>query len=220
MALSVRHAAIFVAIIGCMALAYRAPALKRARVIPRICALLRRAYPDVRAEFEALPRAMITTRHRSPHEWGGGPNIHDLMELHRYSTGWMYAWKNATEPNHDWQNFGLVFDGRPIGRNCELCPRTMELLANIPGLEIAGFSLLRAHGRIDAHTDKLHPRNRTFHLGIYGQGHSILHIQQGGSVRTLRQSEGEALAFDSRQMHWVHNAHDDIRVVLYLDVRI
>lgn len=182
--------------------------------------LLRAAYCAVRAEFDALPQTMITERHRSPREWGTGVNVKSLLTLHARETGWMYAWKDAVNPNLDWKNFGLVFGGSPIGRNSSLCPRTMQVLQTIPGLEVAGFSLLLPRGRIPPHVDRLHPRNRTFHLGIRIGGCSVLEIATPHLKYRFRHFEGSTLMFDSRCQHAAINAHDDVRAVLYLDIRM
>merc|ERR1712185_766224 len=74
----------------------------------------------IRDEYMALPLRMISKRHRKPSEWG--QNIHEWIEVHKRGIGWVYAWKNETEANTQWLNFGLVFGGRPIGQNCSLCP--------------------------------------------------------------------------------------------------
>lgn len=194
------------------------PTIRCARLAPGVCQKLRDAYPRIRDEYSALHHDLITQRHRSPNEWGSGDNIRDLVELHRRSTGWMYAWKNSTEANQGWLNFGLVLDGRPMGRNCELCPFTMRVLKDIPGVRIAGFSLLKPKASIEPHTDKLHHRNRTFHLGISMSDDCYLFVKHRRKIRRLRQTEGEAIWFDSRQVHWVDNPHQQCRTVLYLDV--
>lgn len=188
------------------------------------CVQLESGISQIRSEYFSLPLTMITHRHRKPSEWG--QNTEDLMRLHQSRVGWVRAWKNESECNADWLNFGLIWGGKPIGKNCACCPATMRVLESVPGVEIAGFSLLRAHGQIDAHTDKLHADNRTFHLGVHIPGSSFLAVEDSYTpedrkkVRWIYHAVGHAFCFDSRERHWAVNEASADRVVLYVDVRV
>jgi len=103
--------------------------------------------------------------------------------------------------------------GRPFERNCELCPRTTEILSEVPGLLGAGFSCLEAGYHTRAHTGS-YPVYRA-HLGlIVPDGDCALSVD--GEPRHWQPAN--VLMFDDTHLHeaWNHTAMH--RYVLIVDV--
>jgi len=61
-------------------------------------------------------------------------------------------WPERNIYNGEWKVFGLYKFGTKIPELCALCPRTTEIVEEIPGLETAGFSSLAPHTHITPHT--------------------------------------------------------------------
>ena len=102
--------------------------------------------------------------------------------------------------------------------NLAACPRSAELLASLPLLDIAGkapsvmFSVLAPRTRIPAHHGSSNVRV-TVHLPLIvppGCGFRV-----GGETREWR--EGKAWAFDDTIEHEAWNDSDQPRIILILD---
>lgn len=180
----------------------------------RVRTLLHHHWTVFRDELNDLPRTLITEKHRAP-----GSVDEGMLALHSTSTGWMHAWDVRGGSHSMWLNFALVFDGRPVGKNSEACPKTMALLTRIPGLKIAGFSWVKPHGVIEEHTDdNLGPMNRTWHVGLCVPAKCYLAVRTPSHVKTFPHSDGDVVTFDARNPHWAVNFSDEDRFVLYLDI--
>ena len=125
------------------------------------------------------------------------------------------------ELNHStrWSAWFFWEDGVRNEAHCARCPRTIEALAGVPLLDIAGqapsvmFSVLQPRTRIPPHTGSDNIRT-TVHLPLVvpeGCGFRV-----GGETREWR--EGEAWAFDDTIEHEAWNESDKPRAILILDV--
>jgi aspartyl/asparaginyl beta-hydroxylase (cupin superfamily) len=112
-----------------------------------------------------------------------------------------------------WQSFFLHGYGHPIAENLARCPRTAELVAQIPGLNSAFFSILAPGAHIPAHRG-VSKGLITCHLGLI--------VPRDGDVRmrvkdrVVRWAEGETLVFDDTYDHEVWNEASGTRVVLLI----
>ena len=52
----------------------------------------------------------------------------------------------------EWDVFPLLAFGEKDEERCKLCPKTWDLVKDIPGLTTAAFSILRAYTEIHPHT--------------------------------------------------------------------
>ncbi|KQM72391.1 MULTISPECIES: aspartyl/asparaginyl beta-hydroxylase domain-containing protein [unclassified Sphingomonas] len=112
-----------------------------------------------------------------------------------------------------WRSFFLWGYGYPIDDNLDRCPKTRDLVATIPGLNSAFFSILAPGTHIPEHRG-VTKGLITCHLGLI--------VPRDGDVRmrvhnrTVRWSEGETLVFDDTYNHEVWNDTCGTRVVLLI----
>ena len=112
-----------------------------------------------------------------------------------------------------WRSFFLFGYGYAIEENLARCPRTAEVIAQIPGLNSAFFSILAPGTHIPDHRG-VTKGLITCHLGLV--------VPKDGDVRMrvkdriVRWSEGETLVFDDTYRHEVWNDTSGTRVVLLI----
>lgn len=115
----------------------------------------------------------------------------------------------------DWKVFMLFVNGVDPVDNQALCPRTTELVKQVPNLFQAFFSILDPGKSVPAH--------RGAYLG-YLRYHLALEVPatRPPSMRIKDQrhvwQEGESILFDDTWDHQVDNDSDAIRVVLIVDI--
>lgn len=112
-----------------------------------------------------------------------------------------------------WRSYFLWGYGFPITENLERCPETAKLVAGIPGLNCAFFSILAPGTHIPDHRG-VTKGLITCHLGLI--------VPKDGDVRmrvdnrVVRWAEGETLVFDDTYQHEVWNDTNSTRVVLLI----
>ncbi|MEG3165851.1 aspartyl/asparaginyl beta-hydroxylase domain-containing protein [Sphingomonas sp. PB2P19] len=112
-----------------------------------------------------------------------------------------------------WRSFFLWGYGYPIADNLARCPRTAALVAQIPGLTSAFFSILAPGTHIPAHRG-VTKGLITCHLGLIVPRDGDVRMRLDG--RVVRWAEGETLVFDDTYDHEVWNDTDGTRVVLLI----
>ncbi|MEM0945191.1 MAG: aspartyl/asparaginyl beta-hydroxylase domain-containing protein [Pseudomonadota bacterium] len=119
----------------------------------------------------------------------------------------------ATEKN--WRTFVLFGFGEKLEKNCAQMPRTAEMLARVPNIQIAWLSILAPGYHIPAHTGVTKGIIRT-HLGlIIPKDAEKCRIRVGDQVKHWM--PGELVVLDDTYEHEVWNDTDEERVVLLLD---
>lgn len=182
---------------------------------------LEAGYPAIREECEAL----LAHKERLP----------DISAL-----GGTYTQRGIH--TIQWKTF--VFKSSDfIEENCARCPRTAELLRQIPGLYTAFFSVLDPHQRISPHWGYYKGILR-YHLGVVIPDDNAdkkcwLRVnadpRDNAGERDKKNSQrdtssivkgevyywrnGEGIVFDDNYLHDAGNESDDVRVVLWLDLR-
>jgi len=111
-----------------------------------------------------------------------------------------------------WKTFVLYGYGERSAENCRRCPETDRLLATIPGMKSAMFSILRGPKHVPAHRGPYNGVLR-YHLGLRVPGECRLRV--GKDVR--RWQEGKSLIFDDTNMHEAWNDAEGDRAVLFVD---
>ncbi|MBI2800522.1 MAG: aspartyl/asparaginyl beta-hydroxylase domain-containing protein [Gammaproteobacteria bacterium] len=154
---------------------------------------LERHWPEIRAELDQL----LEARSRIPTFQEVSPEQHAVSNDERWRTYFFYV-------------FGTCIDG-----NCQRCPRTAELLATVPGLGNAMFSVLLPGKYIPEHRGPYKGLLR-YHLALrVPESTESCWIDVKGERRHWR--EGESLIFDDSFVHSAGNDSGAIRVVLFLD---
>jgi aspartate beta-hydroxylase len=126
-----------------------------------------------------------------------------------------------SELNHSrrWSVFYLWRDGKPMEEHLRRCPRTAQLLASLPLLDIPGyaptafFSILDAKSHIPAHTGVTNTRV-IVHMPLIIP--PACRFRVGSTTREWR--PGEAWVFDDSIEHEAWNDSDVPRAILILDV--
>ena len=130
----------------------------------------------------------------------------------------------------------LMFkSGKFIEENCALCPQTAELLRHIPGLYNSFFSVLDPKQYIKPHWGYYKGFVR-YHLGIIIPNNNedkncFLRINDNHLDNSVRDKtlidrgekyywkNGEGVIFDDTFLHDAANNSEQVRVVLFLDIR-
>lgn len=120
-------------------------------------------------------------------------------------------------PPGKWKSFFLHGYGYPVEENIRRCPVTAALVAKIPGLNSAFFSILEP----DAHI----PRHRgvtkailTAHLGLeVPKKRAACRMQVANEI--VHWEEGRAVVFDDTFHHEVWNDSGELRAILLIQFR-
>ena len=182
----------------------------------RQLATFEEAYPQIRKEVEAFLKE--------------SQKITDVEELAgKYTAGGIHA--------IEWKSY-LIKLGKFVEENCRQCPETAKALAKVPGVHVAFFSILFPGQYIKPHFGYYKGFLR-YHLGIIvPQGNDPdaekpcwLRINNDREDNRSRDrtridagekyywKEGEGVIFDDTLLHDASNESDEIRVVLWIDIR-
>jgi beta-hydroxylase len=150
---------------------------------------------EIRRELEAL----LTKREAIP-------PLADISPDHR-----------RIAPPGKWKSFFLHGYGYPVVGNLQRCPKTAEIVARIPGLNSAFFSILDAGAHIPRHRG-VTKAFLTAHLGLVVPARREACRMQLHD-RMLQWSEGKTLVFDDTFHHEVWNDTEELRAVLLIQFR-
>jgi beta-hydroxylase len=114
-----------------------------------------------------------------------------------------------------WTRFYLKWYGDELPSAQRLCPRTVELLAGIPGVRAAMFASLPPGSRLGRHRDPYAGSVR-YHLGLSTPNAPGCYIEVDG--QRYHWCDGEAVMFDETFIHHAENATDEQRIILFCDV--
>ena len=115
-----------------------------------------------------------------------------------------------------WKTYFFYGFGHRSAENCARCPETARLLAAVPGLQTAMFSILAAGKHIPEHCGPYKGLIR-YHLALKVPADAErCRIRIGDRFATW--TEGQSLMFDDTYEHEVWNDTDEERVVLFLDI--
>jgi len=116
----------------------------------------------------------------------------------------------------NWKTYVFYVFGERIDRNCQACPRTAEILGNLPGLQNAWFSILAPGYHIPPHRGPTKAVVRC-HLGLrIPSEQERCWIRVGDETRHWE--PGKCLCFDDTFEHEVYNDTLEARVVLFVDL--
>src|SRR5690606_34295917 len=152
---------------------------------------LEAAWPAIRAEFDRV--------------W---THPEDIPAFHQISPD-----QARISTGDNWKTYALYIFGQPVARNCAECPQTAAILAALPGLLNAWFSILAPGYHIPPHRGPTRALVRC-HLGLrVPAARERCWIRVDDQVCQWR--EGECLLFDDTYEHEVRNDTPDYRAVLF-----
>lgn len=120
-------------------------------------------------------------------------------------------WPEAYLHNGGWFTIPLIFNRCRMAW-AEAAPKTFNLVNQVPGVFIAGFSILLPGAVIQPHVGYTDRVLRS-HLGLRTNGQAFLDV--GGERRYWR--DGDLFVFDDTVSHSAQNPGTSERVVLLLD---
>lgn len=135
-----------------------------------------------------------------------------LEEFNRLLPEDLIVWPENLTLHGTWEVFGLHAGNRWFEQNVAKCPKTSELLRSVPGLNLAGFSIMRGGTHIRPHVGYSKAVLRA-HLGL------IIPPSCGIRVgpETREWTAGKLLVFDDTVSHEAWNQSSQDRVVLLAD---
>ncbi len=119
--------------------------------------------------------------------------------------------------NDTWRSFFLIGYGNRIEENIARAPRTTELVAQIPGLNSAFFSILAPGSLITPHRG-VTKAFITAHLGLVIPAQREECWMRIDDQRVLWEN-GKWLTFDDTYEHEVRNESDETRIVLLCQIK-
>jgi beta-hydroxylase len=114
-----------------------------------------------------------------------------------------------------WKRFYLKWYDDFLPSAKALCPKTTELLATIPSVNAAMFTLLPPGSKLGAHRDPFAGSLR-YHLGLITPNSRDCNIRVDGEPYYWK--DGEAVMFDETYIHQAENKTDVTRVILFCDI--
>ena len=114
-----------------------------------------------------------------------------------------------------WKRFYLKWYDQALPSAQALCPKTVELLAQIPTVKGAMFALLDPRSHLNPHRDPFAGSMR-YHLGLVTANSDACFISVDGERYFWK--DGEAVLFDETYIHFVENNTDVTRIILLCDI--
>jgi len=133
----------------------------------------------------------------------------EALKSHQYSVPYLETDLYSGE----WDVLPLITFGRQHYVNTQMCPKTWDLVKDIPGLQTASFSILRYQTEITPHTGFTDEVLRA-HLALkIPKENCGLRIEN----QEVKWVEGEAFVFNDRNLHSVFNLSSESRIILIID---
>ncbi|MBU2970398.1 aspartyl/asparaginyl beta-hydroxylase domain-containing protein [Pseudoalteromonas sp. C2R02] len=116
---------------------------------------------------------------------------------------------------YGWSKFYCTWYGTHLNSAMAHCPKTVELLNQIPSVNGAMFTLLPAKSKLTRHLDPVACSFR-YHLGLNTPNSEDCFINVDSTKQSWK--DGEAFIFDETCLHYVENNSQDMRLILMCDI--
>ncbi len=116
---------------------------------------------------------------------------------------------------YGWKRFYLKWYDAKHPSAQELCPKTVELLSQIPRVKAAMFAELPPGGKLNPHRDPFAGSLR-YHLGLSTPNDDRCYIDVDGIRHVWH--DGEGVIFDETYVHDAYNKSETNRIILFCDV--
>jgi len=138
--------------------------------------------------------------------------------LNIYNTGSATEIKNDmffdTIADKGWKKFYIKWYGDITQESYKLCPKTVELIKELPEVKLAMFSILEPGSIIKPHTGPFKGCVR-YHLGLDVPEKDAFIMIDGNMYQW---KNGEDILFDDTYYHEVKNLSNKNRIILFIDV--
>jgi beta-hydroxylase len=114
-----------------------------------------------------------------------------------------------------WARFYLKWYGDSLESAKRHCPKTIEILKQVPSVKAAMFASLPAGGILRPHRDPFAGSLR-YHLGLVTPNHDDCYILVDGEKHVWH--DGKDVLFDETYIHEAHNNTNANRIILFCDV--
>lgn len=114
-----------------------------------------------------------------------------------------------------WTRFYLKWYGDPLASALRECPKTVEILKQVPSVKAAMFASLPPGSVLSRHRDPFAGSLR-YHLGLSTPNHDDCYILVDGEKHVWR--DGQDVLFDETFIHEAHNKTDQNRIILFCDI--
>lgn len=123
--------------------------------------------------------------------------------------------EGLSQKKNDWSRLYLKWFDEidPVGE--ELCPQSVSILREIPGVKIAMLSVLKPGAKIKPHKGPYRGCIR-LHMGLITPNSDECFISIDGRRYSWR--DGEIILLDDSYEHYVENNTDKFRVILFCDI--
>jgi beta-hydroxylase len=116
---------------------------------------------------------------------------------------------------HGWKRFYLKWYDDTLPSAERLCPRSVAILKQVPGIKGAMFAMLESGGALNEHRDP-YAGSLRYHLGLSTPNDDRCRIYVDGVAHSWR--DGEGLLFDETYIHKALNETAQDRLILFCDV--
>eukprot|EP01088_Endostelium_zonatum_P020465 TRINITY_DN7567_c0_g1_i1.p1 TRINITY_DN7567_c0_g1~~TRINITY_DN7567_c0_g1_i1.p1 ORF type:complete len:314 (+),score=113.51 TRINITY_DN7567_c0_g1_i1:66-1007(+) len=155
--------------------------------------------------------------------WCEDKAMEEFYNKTKQEEGWLHWWSvNNDQPNQDWTIFGLyTHKGGYMDENCKKCPKTKQILTQIPGIRVAGFSRIQPKSGIDTHKGFTGRKygSLAWHLGLIIPPNGDAWLTCGSDTHRW-QKPGEVIVFDDTFPHSAWNSAESERIIFYIDFMI
>ncbi|MEM9325749.1 MAG: aspartyl/asparaginyl beta-hydroxylase domain-containing protein [Bacteroidota bacterium] len=114
-----------------------------------------------------------------------------------------------------WKRFYVKWYGEFHPSALDACPKTIELIREVPGIKAAMFVNLPSGAKLPKHRDP-YAGSLRYHLGLQTPNSEDCRIIVDGTP--YHWTDGEAVLFDETYIHYAHNESDEDRVIFFCDV--
>jgi beta-hydroxylase len=114
-----------------------------------------------------------------------------------------------------WTRFYLSWYGGPLPSALRECPKTIEILKQVPSVKAAMFASLPPGGILAPHRDPFAGSLR-YHLGLVTPNNDDCFILVDGQKHVWK--DGQDVLFDETFIHEAHNNTQENRIILFCDV--
>lgn len=116
--------------------------------------------------------------------------------------------------DNGWKKFYIKWYGDITSESYKLCPKTVELIKELPEVKLAMFSILEPGSIIKPHTGPFKGCVR-YHLGLDVPEKDAFIMIDGNKYEW---KNGEDILFDDTYYHEVKNLSNKNRIILFIDI--